>query len=144
VRANAERQRLGIGVLVSAGGELRLDDERSSSAAFARSAEPIRFWGFLRRALEELGNSLVFRADPSDPAPRIALEGFFDALYRRRALVGDSAEDAFTIHPSLPAPGAVAYEIALRLSYPLDRMRLAFVNSDGQWTVVPRVEVPVA
>jgi hypothetical protein len=142
LQATDLRERLGVGVLVSLSGTVQLDDERSSSNGFANSAEVIRFWGYLRRELERLGNELVFHVDPQDPLPRIALEGFFSELFKRRALRGRRPEEAFRIVASEPAEGAVAYEIELAPAFPVDRIRLAFVNSDGQWTVVPRTEVP--
>ena len=142
LKAAELRERLGVSVLVPLSGTVQLDDERSASEVFANSAETVRFWGYLRRALERLGHELVFRVDPLDPAPRIALEGFFNALYQRRALRGSQAAEAFRIWTSQPAEGAVAYEIELAPAFPVDRIRLAFVNSDGQWSVVPRPEVP--
>jgi hypothetical protein len=144
LQATDLRNRLGVGVLVRLAGTVELDDERSSSEDFACSAEVIRFWGYLRRELERLGQQLVFRVDPRDSVPRIALEGFFSALYQRRALRGSRPADAFRIWTSEPAEGAVAYEIELCPAFPVDRIRLAFVNSDGQWSVVPRAEVPGA
>ncbi|WP_296927136.1 hypothetical protein [Thiohalocapsa sp.] len=145
----ALREHPGVGVLYRSAGVLRLDDERllvpalpaadaiGAHAAGWRSGEVQRFLGWLMRRLRRLGEALVFDADPDDPRVALLLERFFRALHDRGALRGARPEDAFTIRPLRPAgragDGVLGFEIELAPAFPLDRLRLTFVNRAGEW-----------
>lgn len=98
-----------------------------------RSAEIMRFMGFLRRQLQALGEQLVFNIDPQDPRPRLLLEQFFRRLYQLGALRGSVAEDAFRIRQSLPQEGALQFDIEVAPALPIDRLHLTFANRHGEW-----------
>lgn len=131
------REELDLGVLVRGDGALMLDDERSPSALWNRSAEVVRFMGWLERELTRLGNALVFRVDPEDPRPALALQGFGETLLRLGALEGTSLDDAFQIRRlELPADsGQVGYEVTLVPAFPIDKIVLSFVHTRERWQV---------
>lgn len=146
------REEPGISVInhhQSPGGQIRLslDDERLAVPALLaadypfdkqrydgfRSAEVMRFLGFLRRQLQALGEQLIFNLDYRDPRPRLLLEQFFRRLHARGALRGALPEQAFTITESQPQEGAMLYEIMLAPAFPVDRLFLTFANLNGEW-----------
>jgi len=146
------RETPGIGVLryrraAGVASQLALDDERLVVPALLaidhpldkqrydgfRSAEVMRFLGFLRRQLQALGEQLIFNVDVRDPRPRLVLEQFFRRLYLQGALRGGSAEQAFSIKQSAPQEGAIAFEIMVAPAFPVDRVFLTFTNLDGEW-----------
>jgi len=147
------REQPGIGIInrrqsFNGGSQLSLDDERLMVPALApsdyangsperyagfRSAEVMRFLGFLRRQLQALGDQLVFNIDYRDPRPRILLEQFFRRLFERGALRGKLPEQAFRITESQPQEGAVLYEIEIAPAFPIDRIYLTFTNQNGEW-----------
>lgn len=146
------REEPGISVIryhQSPGGQRRLslDDERLAVPALLaadypsdkqrydgfRSAEVMRFLGFLRRQLQALGEQLVFNLDYRDPRPRLLLEQFFRRLHARGALRGAFPAQAFTITESQPQEGAMLYEIMLAPAFPIDRLFLTFTNLNGEW-----------
>lgn len=148
----ALRDKPGVGVInyrTSFGGQGRLvlDDERLVVPALPvadypldrqrydgfRSAEVMRFLGFLRRQLQALGEQLIFNLDHRDPRPRLLLEQFFRRLYVQGALRGASAEQAFSIHETTPQEGAMVYEIIVAPAFPIDRLFLTFTNLHGEW-----------
>jgi hypothetical protein len=98
-----------------------------------RSAELMRFLGYLRRQLQRLGESLVFKADPRDPTPRLVLEDFLRQLHRQGALRGSLPEDAFKITPLRVGEDALVFEVMLAPAMPIDRIRLTFTNRHGEW-----------
>lgn len=105
-----------------------------------RSAEVMRFLGFLRRQLQALGDQLVFNIDYRDPRPRLLLEQLLRRLHARGALRGALPEQAFSIAESQPQEGAVVYEIMLAPAFPIDRLFLTFTNLNGEWrTAIPGV-----
>lgn len=128
-------------------GQLLLDDERLVVPALPaadypfdkqrydgfRSAEAMRFLGFLRRQLQMLGEQLIFNLDYRDPRPRLLLEQFFRRLYSQGALRGASAEQAFSISETTPQEGALVYEIMVAPAFPIDRLFLTFTNLNGEW-----------
>jgi hypothetical protein len=150
----ALRDEPGIGILQtrvdsSGAGRLFLDDERLVVPALPpqdyaeaddrrrfdgfRSAEIMRFLGYLRRQLQSLGDQLVFNADMDDPRPRLMLDQFFRALHRRGALRGHLPEDAFRITQSIPRENTIQFEIEITPAFPIDRIFLTFVNANGEW-----------
>ena len=139
----------GISVITRTPRGVMLDDERLAvpalhpedysrsrlqgfSDAF-RSAEVMRFMGYLRRELRQLGQSLVFKTDYRDPTPRLALENFFGELHRRGALRGSLPEEAFRITQVSGPEGEAAFEVMLAPTLPIDRIRLTFTNLHGEW-----------
>ena len=62
-----------------------------------RSAELMRFMGWLRRELRALGERLLFDTDPRDPRPELALRSFFGRLHEAGALRGAQPEHAHLV-----------------------------------------------
>jgi hypothetical protein len=147
------RETPGVGVLTVKAGQLKLDDERllvpalhandylipgesghySDKLNGLRSAEVVRFIGYLIRELRELGEQLIFNVDPQDPRPQLVLERFFLDLYRAGALRGDSAQDAFQIQRTTAAENIIAFDIQIAPAYPIDKIMITFVNKNGEW-----------
>ncbi|MCV2218464.1 hypothetical protein [Thauera sp. Sel9] len=144
-RATGLREDPGVTVLLMRSGKLQVDDEalctpclpaadldRMNKAARAldqwRSAEAMRFIGWLRRELRALGERLAFDIDPRDPRAEIALRAFFGRLHAAGALRGARPEDAFRIRQLPQAESALAFEIEVALAYPLDRIRITFLQ----------------
>jgi len=130
------RDKPGLGILVNRQGKLMLDDERLaatdlSNRRYSRSAEAVRFMGFLVRSLRRLGEQLVFNVDPQDPRPRMVLEDFFTRLHERGALAGANPEDAFTISqlPVGSSENHLEFEIEISPALPIDHIRLTFSHS---------------
>ncbi|MHA7924730.1 MAG: hypothetical protein ACX936_05995 [Marinobacter sp.] len=143
------REKPGISVINRKPRGVMLDDERlvvpalhpddysrsrqEGLADAFKSAEVMRFLGYVRRELRQLGQSLVFKTDYRDPTPRLALESFLGQLHRQGALRGNLPEDAFRV-TQLPGPeGAAVFEIMLAPALPIDRIRLTFTNRHGEW-----------
>lgn len=145
----ALRQNPGVSVLTRKPQGVMLDDERLAVPALHpddysysqqqdrydsfRSAEIMRFIGYLRRQLKQLGERLVFRTDYRDPAPRLALENFLRQLHRQGALRGGLPEEAFQIEQFQGDEGVIVIEAALAPALPIDRIRLTFTNRLGEW-----------
>lgn len=149
------REEPGIGILhVRTGfagrGQLSLDDERLVMPALPpsdyaetddidrfdgfRAAEIMRFLGFLRRQLQALGEQLIFNIDVSDPRPRLLLEQFFRRLYNQGALRGRVPEEAYQVHqPRQIQEGAIQFDIQVAPAFPIDRLFLTFINTNGEW-----------
>ncbi|NMT64996.1 hypothetical protein [Marinobacter orientalis] len=143
------RQHPGISVITRKPRGVMLDDERLTVPALHpddysrsrlsgrydafRSAEVMRFLGHLRRQLQRLGETLVFRVDYRDPTPRLALENFFGQLHRLGALRGKLPEEAFRVKQLQLQEGAAVFEIMLAPALPIDRIRLTFTNRHGEW-----------
>ena len=145
----ALRETPGISVLTHKPRGVMLDDERLVVPALPpedydrarqqerfnafRSAELMRFLGYLRRQLQLLGEGLVFKADPRDPTPELALENFFRQLHRQGALRGSLPENAFRITSVEGREGSLVFEIMLAPAMPIDQIRLTFTNRHGEW-----------
>lgn len=144
-RATALREDPGVTVLLMRAGTLQVDDEalcapclpaadldRMNTASRTlqqwHSAEAMRFMGWLRRELRALGERLAFSLDPHDLRAEIALHGFFGRLHAAGALRGARPEDAFQIHQLPGAESTLAFEIEVALAYPLDRIRITFLQ----------------
>jgi len=147
------RETPGIGIINLKAGKLKLDDERllvpalhrddyllpginsdySKRLSGLRSAEVVRFLGYLVRELRELGDHLIFNVDPQDPRPQLVLERFFLDLYRAGALRGASPEDAFRITRASSAENVIAFDIEIAPAYPIDKIIITFINRDGEW-----------
>jgi hypothetical protein len=145
-------------VLVARRSRLELDDERLAGPvvqvpAFRsrrdaqrqdehyRSGEVARFLGWLRRELTALGEALVFDADPRDPRPGIALNGFFARLHALGALRGRLPEQAFSIRRRDASEGVLAFDIEIAPSFPIDRIRLTFAQDRNAGSAVPTLEM---
>lgn len=149
----ALRETPGIGILNLKAGKLKLDDERllvpalhrddyvlpgetgdySPRLSGMRSAEVVRFLGYLVRELRDLGDHLIFNVDPQDPRPQLVLERFFLDLYRAGALRGSSPDAAFRITRASGAENVIAFDIEIAPAYPIDKIVITFVNRDGEW-----------
>ena len=143
------REKPGVGVIQHRSGKVSLDDERLVVPALHpsdykdaidrkrfdgfRSAEIMRFLGFIRRQLQALGEILVFSSDYRDPRPRLLLEQFFRRLHKQGALRGALPEDAFQITEINSQEGVMLYEIMLAPALPIDRLFLTFTNQNGDW-----------
>jgi hypothetical protein len=156
--ATALREAPGVTVLVRRGDRAVVDDERLCApclplAALAalpprrraeehwRSAEVLRFMGWIRRELQALGERLLFASDPHDPRPELALRAFFTGLHARGALRGARPEDAFRLERRAAAPEVIAWDVELAPSYPLDRVRLSFLQDRDASAVRTALEV---
>jgi hypothetical protein len=93
-----------------------------------RSAEVMRFMGWLRRELQQLGERLVFDTDLSDPRPELALRTFFNRLHALGALRGARPEQAFRISRASQGESTLVFEIEIAPAYPLDLIRITFVQ----------------
>jgi hypothetical protein len=143
------RERPGVGVLIRRQGRVELADERLAVPALHpddwsgardparfdgyRSGEIARFVGWLLRRLRRLGETLVFDLDPRDPRPRLLLEELFGRLHAAGALRGAVPEESFSIRPGERRDNAIAYDIEIAPAFPIDRLRLTFANSEGEW-----------
>ncbi len=143
------REQPGIGMVQMRSAKVSLDDERLVVPALPpadyketndmrrydgyRSAEVMRFLGFLRRQLQTLGEVLVFNIDYRDPRPRLMLHDFFRRLHNQGALRGALPDDAYVITESQPQPGAMLFEIMIAPAFPIDRLYLTFANQNGEW-----------
>jgi hypothetical protein len=134
----AELRELGIGVLTHERGALRLDDERTLAPGDARSAELQRFRGWLLRELERIGLELVFEPENVALPARLALEQWLTDLFRRGALQGKSAADAFAVRELPRREGTIGFEIELQPSLPIDRLVLSFLHLEGRWQAEAR------
>ncbi|AKU14547.1 hypothetical protein AzCIB_4661 [Azoarcus sp. CIB] len=156
-QATALREVPGVTVLLTRGGKLQVDDEalcapclpaadlrRMSAAQRAqehwRSAEVMRFMGWLRRGLQALGEQLVFDADPRDPRPELALRAFFERLHEAGALRGARPESAYRIREIPAAESTIAFEIEIAPAYPIDRLRLTFLHDRHVAVTQTRIE----
>lgn len=144
------REAPGIGVICRRAGKMNLDDERISVPALFRddylpsddnerlqgmkSAEVVRFLGFLVRQLQALGERLIFNLDYRDPRPRLVLDSFFRDLFRRGALRGRLPEDAYSIRQATQQEAVIAFDIEIAPAFPIDRIQLTFVNRQGEWS----------
>ncbi|NTV11388.1 MAG: hypothetical protein HGA47_11525 [Zoogloea sp.] len=143
--AVALREQPGVSVLLRRAGQTVLDDERlaapclpladlrrMNAAARAmehwRSAEIMRFIGWIRRELRQLGERLVFDLDPQDPRPEMALSAFFNRLHAAGGLRGARPEEAFRIRRLDDGEASVAFEIEIAPAYPIDLLRLTFLH----------------
>lgn len=150
----AFRDTPGIGVIQLRAGfgghtQISLDDERLAVPALPpadyagteeikrfdgfRSAEVMRFLGYIRRQLQTLGEQLAFNIDADDPRPYLLLEQFFRHLYNRGALRGRVVEESFQIQQSSPREGALQFDIQIAPAFPIDMIHLTFINANGEW-----------
>jgi len=143
------RDEPGLGVITHQSGKLTLDDERicvpslhrndylynsnDTRVQSLRSAEVVRFLGYLVRQLRSLGERLVFNVDYRDPRPAIVLDTFFRDLYQRGALRGRLPENAYEIRQISSREAMVAYDIEIAPAFPIDKIRLSFTNHQGDW-----------
>ncbi|NMF90555.1 hypothetical protein [Aromatoleum petrolei] len=156
-QATALREVPGVTVLLTRAGKLQVDDEalcapclpaadlRSMTAAQRaqehwRSAEVMRFMGWLRRGLQALGEQLLFDADPRDPRPELALRAFFERLHEAGALRGARPESAYRIREIPSAESTIAFEIEIAPAYPIDRLRLTFLHDRHAAVTDTRIE----
>lgn len=156
-QATALRETPGVTVLLARAGTLQVDDEalcapclpaadlrRMSAAGRAldhwRSAEVMRFMGWLRRELQALGNQLVFDVDPQDPRPELALRTFFGRLHDAGALRGARPEDAYRIRQLPEAESTIGFEIEIAPAYPIDRLRITFLHDRHAAAADTRIE----
>lgn len=143
--ATALRDRPGVTVLLHRAGRTVVDDERMCAPCLPavalqqlsrerrndehwRSAEIMRFIGWLRRELQALGERMIFDVDPRDPRPALALRAFFTRLYSLGALRGNKVEDAFTLTQRDAGDNVIAFDIEIAPAYPIDRLRISFLQ----------------
>ncbi len=117
-----------------------LDDERLCASVLPatdlhggadeawRSAEVMRFMGWLRRELQALGERLVLDADPRDPRPGLLLRRFLNGLYQAGALRGKRPEDAYRLTQGQDGEATLIFEIEIAPAFALDRIRLTFLH----------------
>lgn len=156
-RAAALRESPGATVVLTRAGRLQVDDEalcapclpvadlRSMTKAQRelehwRSAELMRFMGWLRRELRALGERLLFDTDPRDPRPELALRSFFGRLHEAGALRGAQPEHAYRIRELPTVDSAIAFEIEVAPAYPIDRLRLTFLHDRHAAVTETRIE----
>lgn len=139
------REKPGITILLHRAGRTVVDDERMCVPCLPplalcslraeqrrdecwRSAEIMRFLGWLRRELQHLGEKLVFDVDPRDPRPEMALRAFFGRLYEQGALRGALPEQAYRLQRHTDGESTVIFDIEIAPAFPIDRLRLTFVH----------------
>ncbi|KIN91586.1 hypothetical protein [Thauera sp. SWB20] len=155
--ATALRATPGATVVLTRAGRLQVDDEalcvpclpgadlqRMTKAQRGlehwRSAEVMRFMGWLRRELQALGERLLFDTDPGDPRPELALRGFFGRLHEAGALRGAQPEHAYRIRELPAVDSAIAFEIEIAPAYPIDHLRLTFLHDRHAAVTETRIE----
>ena len=143
--ASALRDYPGVTVLLYRANRTVVDDERMCAPCLPavqlqqltrerrndehwRSAEIMRFMGWLRRELQALGERMIFDVDPRDPRPAIALRNFFTKLHGLGALRGRRAEDGFTLTQRNDGEGVIIFDIEIAPAYPIDRLRITFMQ----------------
>lgn len=129
------RDGLGIGVLHATENDIRLDDERLAVNGFCdqigtacKSGELMRFIGWLRRSLRDLGEDMIFQLDGRDPAVRNMLDAFFAELHRKGALRGAQTEDSYRLTNLSNMPNMILYRIEIAPSFPVDRFVVTFMH----------------
>lgn len=143
--ATALRNRPGVTVLLHRAGKIVVDDERMCAPCLPnvalqqlaterrndeqwRSAEIMRFMGWLRRELHALGERMIFNTDPRDSRPALALQSFFTRLHGLGALRGRKAEEGFTLTPRNEGDNVIAFDIEIAPAYPIDKLRITFMQ----------------
>lgn len=146
------RQQPGVTVLLQRKSQTLVDDERLCAPCLPaaalrqltaaqredehwRSAEVMRFMGWLRRELQALGERLVFDTDARDPRPQLALRSFFSRLHSLGALRGQRLDDAYSLTQGASDDARLAFDIEIAPAYPIDRIRISFLqdrDSDGR------------
>ena len=156
--ATALRTRPGITTLLHRAGNLIVDDERICTPCLSgnglaqlskerrneeqwRSAEIMRFIGWLRRELQTLGERMIFNVDPRDPRSALALRAFFTRLHGLGALRGRRAEDGFTLTQRNDSEGLIAFDIEIAPAYPIDRIRISFLQDRHSASASTTIEV---
>ncbi len=141
----ALRTRPGVTVLQHRAGHSVIDDERLCAPCLPaialqqlsparrnqehwRSAEILRFMGWLRRELQFLGERMIFDTDPRDARPALALRAFFARLHSLGALRGRRVEDSFTLTPWRDGDSAIGFDIDIAPAFPIDRLRISFLQ----------------
>lgn len=142
------REKPGIGVLHPVGSKLQLDDERLVASGFCdhagsacRSGELMRFVGWLRRSLRDLGEDMIFQLDGRDPAVRNMLDAFFAELHRKGALRGAQAEDGYRLTNLSTMANLILYRIEIAPSFPVDRFVVTFMHDRAANTPNSQLEV---
>ena len=143
--ATTLRNSPGITVLLHRAGRTIVDDERMCSPCLPavglqqlnaerrnndhwRSAEIMRFMGWLRRELQALGEQMIFNIDPGDPRPAVALRSFFTRLYTLGALRGSKVEEAFTLLQRKDGDSTFIFDIEIAPAFPVDLLRITFMQ----------------
>lgn len=156
-QATSLRESPGVTVLLVRAGKLQVDDEalaapclpaadlrrmgaESRAQAYWRSAEVMRFMGWIRRELQALGEQLVFDVDPGDPRPELALRAFFGRLHDAGALRGARPEEAYRIRELPQGESTLAFEIEIAPAYPIDRLRITFLHDRHDAVADTRIE----
>lgn len=144
------REEPGLSILTVQDGRTLLTDERlcvpalhpgdynntalqRRALAGYRSAEISRFIGYLLRQLRDLGDAMIFQVDPRDPRPGILLNAYFDRLYRRGALRGARATDAYQVRRMPAGDSVMRFDIEIAPAFPIDHVRLAFSQDGERW-----------
>ncbi len=156
--ATALRNRPGVTVLLHRASRTVVDDERMCAPCLPaaalqqlsserrndehwRSAEIMRFMGWLRRELQGLGERMIFDIDPRDPRPALALRAFFTRLHGLGALRGRRAEDGFTLTQRNDGDNVIAFDIEIAPAYPIDRLRITFMQDRHSAASSANIEV---
>ncbi len=144
-RATVLRDSPGVTVLLYRAGRTVVDDERMCAPCLPamalrqlsterrndehwRSAEIMRFMGWLRRELLALGEKMIFNVDPRDQRPALVLRAFFTRLFSLGALRGNKVEDAFTLTQRNENESTISFDIEVAPAYPIDRLRISFMQ----------------
>lgn len=145
ITATALRASPGITVLLRRAQQTVVDDERlcvpclppvqlnelppqSQVVEAWRSAEVMRFMGWLRRQLQALGERLVFDVDVRSPRPAMAVRDFLGRLHAQGALRGARPEDAFSVRQRAEGQGTLILEVEIAPTFPIDRLRITFLH----------------
>lgn len=156
--ATTLRDRPGATVLLHRANRTVVDDERMCAPCLPtlqlqqlsverrnddhwRSAEIMRFMGWIQRQLQALGEKMIFDVDVRDPRPEIALRSFFTRLYTLGALRGRKVEEAFTLKQRNDGESTIIFEIEIAPAYPIDRLRITFMQDRNTAGSGSRIEV---
>ena len=154
----AMRNYPGITVLQHQAGRTLVDDERMCTPLLSavqlsflnnakrnndhwHSAETMRFMGWIRRQLQALGEKMIFNVDARDPRPEIALRNFFIRLYALGALRGKKAEESFILKQNQGDHQTLSFDIEIAPAFPIDRIRITFLQDRHSTKTVTSIEV---
>ena len=102
----------------------------------------MRFMGWLRRSLRDLGEDMIFNLDSRDPAVGNILDSFFQELHQKGALRGAQPEDAYRLINLSNQPNLIHYQIEIAPSFPVDRFVVTFMHNSKANSLTLPINAP--